>query len=167
VRLTRCYFTFNLIWSFTYQSCHSMPSTPVAQQASEGLTSHSSACNDYEEDSIPSSPSSSCSSHTSHSTCAEDEYTRPHHSVINLPPKGVRFLLDVDSTDCTGQIVVMPGDATAEKPKLGPPSRWTKYQLDMLNVEYHPRMAYDFPFDVVEMSEMSYEARGRTRLPYV
>jgi hypothetical protein len=61
----------------------------------------------------------------------------------------------------------MPGDYTTEKPKLGPPSRWTKYQLDMLNVEYDPRMAYDFPFDVIERSEMSREAQERTRLPYV
>jgi hypothetical protein len=144
-----------------------MPSTPVAQQVSEGLTAHPSACNDYEEDSIPSSPSSSCSSHTSHSTYVDDEYTRPPPSVISLPLKGVRFLLDVDSATCTGQVVVMPGDSTTEKPKLGPPSRWTKYQLDMLNVEYDPRMAYNFPFDVVEMSEMSREAQGRTRLPYV
>jgi hypothetical protein len=142
-----------------------MPSTPVAQQASEGLTTHSSVSKDFEEDSVPSSPSSSLS-HSSNSTWVEDKYTSPR-PFNNSHPKGVRFLIDVDSPDCSGQIIVMPGDATTEKPKLGRPSKWTKYQLDMLNVEYDPRIAYDFPFDVVEMSEMSDEVQGRTLLPYV
>jgi hypothetical protein len=144
-----------------------MASTLIAQQVSEGLSAHSSVCNEYEEESVPGSPSSSCSSHSSHSTWVEDEYASPHPPTVHSPSKGVRFLIDVDSPSCTGQTIVMPRDATTEKPKLGPPSRWTKYQLDMLNVEYDPRIAYDFPFDVVERTEMSHKAQGRTCLPYM
>jgi len=63
------------------------------------------------------------------------------------------------------QRILLPHDPVEAKPRLGSGSRWTRVQLELLNVEYEPTHEYRFDFEDIVLPPAVQEGGKSPYLP--